>query len=313
MLQESDDRYLDDDAVYPDYDSGPEGVNASIEPYPGDLRKIIDFDMKTRRDLGRPESDIAKVSSGEGTAQETPPDKDNKKMNFEAKMMRMTKDMPPVGASEKGQVIAEKTQLHTNQNTTRAEPNKSESQSQSVTKPESSNGEPVTISHPNTSSIDTSKKLNFEAKLKQAQLSQSAQPTQAQQVNSVVLTTSPGQSEPSPATQNKPAEQVNRQSSFEGKMRQMTGILKLPPLPTSLPTSLPIKLPNLGLLTKSQPSSQPATGTPTKGTQQPPQKVTPADQARPKVSTEDPTKKAAFEDKMKMMNKPDVEVIVMIP
>lgn len=36
--------------------------------------------------------------------------------------------------------------------------------------------------------------------------------------------------------------QVNRQSSFEEKMRQMKGILKLPQLPTSLPTSIPIKV-----------------------------------------------------------------------
>lgn len=100
--------------------------------------------------------------------------------------------------TSQGQAITEKTQVHSNQSATTAEQSKAESESKALTKAESSRADGVTTSGVETvvaseqhqtqaPSVDPSKKLNFEAKLKQAQLSQSAQPTQAQ-VNSVDIT-----------------------------------------------------------------------------------------------------------------------------
>ncbi|KAG7169859.1 hypothetical protein Hamer_G024438, partial [Homarus americanus] len=122
---------------------------------------------------------------------------------------------------------------------------------------------------------------------------------------------------PSTATLNRPAEQVNRQRSFEEKMRQMKGILKLPALPTSLPTSLPIKIPDLTRASVPKPqdklrvlSSQPAREEQVKETEQlPVKKVTQQTQPRPEPAV-DQAKKASFEEKMKMLQKPSSEPTV---
>ncbi|XP_050712304.1 uncharacterized protein LOC126996136 [Eriocheir sinensis] len=238
--QGSGERFLDGDTQYStEYESGTESreaVNDRIEPYPGDLSKeneekpqeskIIDFDMKTRTEHVKAESETAKVSPEGGSTRET--SANNKKMLFEAKMMQMSNDKSAVAPSEK--------------------------------------------------------------------------------------------SGPTATTLSQPTEQVSRQSSFEDKMRQMKGILKLPTLPTSLPTSLPIKIPNLTGVSvpKPQASGAASASRPAAAAEQvkeaehpPPQKVTQPDQSSSEPAA-DQAKKDTFEEKMKTLQKPSSEAQVQV-
>ncbi|KAK8376834.1 hypothetical protein O3P69_010040 [Scylla paramamosain] len=324
------DRFLDGDTQYStEYESGTESreaVNDRIEPYPGDLSKIIDFDMKTRAEHVKAESDTAKVSPEGGSTRETSAAKDSKKMLFEAKMMQMSNDKSTVAPSEKVQAVGEKLQSHYDGKVVEKElPVQSAEQTQTVAeahtpskslaeadvkvmsqnKDDVASGEPIKTQNHTEKSKD--KLFNFEAKLRQVQLGPSAQPSQVQ-------------SGPTATTLSQPAEQVSRQSSFEDKMRQMKGILKLPTLPTSLPTSLPIKLPDLtrGSVPKPQASAAASATRPAAAPEQakeaehpPQQKVTQPDKSSSEPAA-DQAKKDTFEEKMKALQKPSSEAQVQL-
>ncbi|XP_063876934.1 uncharacterized protein LOC135109485 [Scylla paramamosain] len=334
------DRFLDGDTQYStEYESGTESreaVNDRIEPYPGDLSKeneekpkeskIIDFDMKTRAEHVKAESDTAKVSPEGGSTRETSAAKDSKKMLFEAKMMQMSNDKSTVAPSEKVQAVGEKLQSHYDGKVVEKElPVQSAEQTQTVAEAHTpskslaeadvkvmsqneddvASGEPIKTQNHTEKSKD--KLFNFEAKLRQVQLGPSAQPSQVQ-------------SGPTATTLSQPAEQVSRQSSFEDKMRQMKGILKLPTLPTSLPTSLPIKLPDLtrGSVPKPQASAAASATRPAAAPEQakeaehpPQQKVTQPDKSSSEPAA-DQAKKDTFEEKMKALQKPSSEAQVQL-
>nr|XP_053638140.1 titin-like [Cherax quadricarinatus] len=277
--------------------------------------------MKTRTEHAMAESDATKAPAGEGKPTEASADKESKKMSFESKMMQITKAVPLAAASEKSEDVGKKPPqvqpqvypddkklsvlLKSKTQTLESTHAKGQALVHVESKVEVQTKADALVEVSNESQklpqINSDKQLNFEAKLRDLQKSQ---PIHSSQV----------QSGPTPATLNRPAEQVNKQRSFEEKMRQMKGILKLPPLPTSLPTSLPIKIPDLTRASVPKPQakvtvvpSPPAHEEQVKEVgQQPPEKVSQQDQSRCPV---EPSKKA-FEDKMRTMQKTSLEVIL---